>query len=348
MESNGKLAAESPALISRRPKCRQLRGVRIVGTGSYVPDGVISNSYLGQHYGCDPDWIVRRTGILERRHALPHQATSDLCYEAGRACIERAGVDPGDIDLLIIGTYTPDMSFPSTGCIVQERLGLVCPAVDLQAACAGFMYALVTGATYIRAGVSKLALIIGGDTNSRIANPHDQKTFPLFGDAAGAVLLAPDDEEHGILSYSLGADGRGGCILYRPACGSRLPPSADLLSQGLHFLRMDGRAVFRWATHILCDTVSDVLADAGYTINDVDLFIPHQANIRIINAAMDSLKIPRERVFNNLDRYGNTSAASIPLALDEAVRSGLVKRDSLIVMSGFGAGLAWGTALFRW
>jgi 3-oxoacyl-[acyl-carrier-protein] synthase-3 len=348
MESNGKLVAEFTGLTSRRPKCKQLRGVRIVSTGSYVPDGVVTNEYLGQHYGCDPDWIVRRTGILERRHALPHQATSDLCYEAARICLERSGVDPEEVDLLIIGTYTPDMSFPSTGCIVQERLGLVCPAVDLQAACAGFMYALVTGATYIRSGVSRMALIIGGDTNSRIVNPHDQKTFPLFGDAAGAVLLTSDDEDHGILSYSMGSDGRGGCLLYRPACGSRMPPSPDLLFQGLHFLRMDGKAVFRWATSILCDTVADVLADAGFSVPDVDLFIPHQANIRIINAALDTLKIPRERVYNNLERYGNTSAASIPLALDEAVQAGLVKRDSLIILSGFGAGLAWGTALLRW
>jgi 3-oxoacyl-[acyl-carrier-protein] synthase-3 len=347
METNGKVL-EAPAIISRRPKCKQLRGVRVLATGSYVPDGVINNDHLGQHYGCDPEWIIRRTGINERRHALPHQATSDLCYEAARVCIDRAGVDPADIDLLIVGTYTPDMSFPSTGCIVQERLGLVCPAVDLQAACAGFMYALITGSTYIKAGVSKLALVIGGDTNSRIANPHDQKTFPLFGDAAGAVLLTPSDDEHGILSYNLGADGRGGAILSRPACGSRMPPSADVLSQGLQYLRMDGRSVFRWATNILCETVQEVLADSGFTIDDIDLFIPHQANIRIINAALDSLKISRERVYSNLDRYGNTSGASIPLALDEAVQKGRVKRDGLLVMCGFGAGLAWGTVVMRW
>ena len=347
METNGKYL-EPPAIVSRRPPCKQLRGVRVVATGSYVPDGVINNDHLGQHYGCDPEWIVRRTGISERRHALPHQATSDLCFEAARACIDRAGVNPADIDLLIIGTYTPDMSFPSTGCIVQERLGLVCPAVDLQAACAGFMYALITGASYIRAGVSKLALIIGGDTNSRIANPHDQKTFPLFGDAAGAVLLEPAPLDYGILSYNMGADGRGGTILSRPACGSRMPPSADLLSQGLQYLHMDGRSVFRWATSILCDSVNDVLADSGHSIDEVDLFIPHQANIRIINAALDMLRIPRERVFSNLERYGNTSGASIPLALDEAVQAGLVKRDGLIVLSGFGAGLAWGTVIMRW
>lgn len=347
MNTNGKVV-DSPTLISKRPKCKQLRGLRVLATGSYVPDGVITNDHLGQHYGCDPEWIVRRTGISERRHALPHQATSDLCYEAARLCIDRAGVDPSDIDLIMVGTYTPDMSFPSTGCILQERLGLVCPAVDLQAACAGFMYALITASTYVKAGVSKLALVIGGDTNSRIANPHDQKTFPLFGDGAGAVLLEPASNDYGILSYNLGADGRGEKILSRPACGSRMPPSADLLAQGLQYLRMDGRAVFRWAVNILCDTVREVLDDSHYTLDDVDLFIPHQANIRIINAALDMLQIPREKVFSNLDRYGNTSGASIPIALDEAVQAGRIQRDGLLVLSGFGAGLAWGTVVMRW
>ncbi len=341
METNGQL-------ISRRPRCRSLMGVRVVATGSYVPDGLITNNYLGQHFGFDPDWIIKRTGIVERRHALPHQATSDLCYEAARQCIERAEVDRDDIDLVICGTYTPDMSFPSTGCLLQDRLGLTCAAVDVQAACAGFMYALITGAAYVVSGVSKLALIVGGDTNSRIANPKDQKTYPLFGDGSGAVLLTPAPKEYGILSYSLGTDGSGGEMLSRPACGSRLPPSADLLSQGLQYLHMDGRAVFRWAVAILCDTVRDVLEDSRMSLDDVRLFIPHQANVRIINAAMDVLKIPRDRVFCNLHRYGNTSAGSVPIALDEAIRDNRIRRDDLVVLSGFGAGLAWGTALMRW
>jgi 3-oxoacyl-[acyl-carrier-protein] synthase-3 len=335
-------------LISVRPPCRSLLGVRIIATGSYVPDGVITNDYLGQHYGCDPEWIVRRTGILERRHALPHQATSDLCYEAAELCLQRAGIARQEVDLLICGTYTPDMSFPSTACLLQDRLGLHCAAFDLQAACAGFMYALVTGAAYIAAGVSRYALVIGGDTNSRVANPRDQKTFPLFGDGAGAVLLAKAPKEYGILSYSLGSDGRGGDLLSRPACGSRLPPSADLLAQGLQYLYMDGRAVFRWAVNILCDSIRDVLQHSHLTIDDIDVFIPHQANIRIINAALDALHIPREKVFCNLHKYGNTSAGSIPLALDEAVQEGRIRPGSLIVMSGFGAGLAWGTVVMRW
>jgi 3-oxoacyl-[acyl-carrier-protein] synthase-3 len=323
-------------------------GFRVLSTGSYVPDGVVTNNHLGQHYGCDPDWIVRRTGILERRHALPHQATSDLCYEAANQAIERAGVKRSDIDLVVCGTYTPDMSFPSTGCLLQERLGLQCAAMDLQAACAGFMYSFITAASYIVAGSSDLALVIGGDTNSRIANPSDQKTFPLFGDGAGAVIMERSSKDYGILSYSMGSDGRGGDLLSRPACGSRLPPSADLLAQGLQYLYMDGRAVFRWAVSILCDTVRDVLDAADLTTDDVELYIPHQANIRIINAALDVLKIPRDRVFCNLQRYGNTSGASVPLALDEANQEGRLKRDKNLVMSGFGAGLAWGTVVMRW
>jgi 3-oxoacyl-[acyl-carrier-protein] synthase-3 len=240
------------------------------------------------------------------------------------------------------------MSFPSTACLLQDRLGLRCAAFDLQAACAGFMYALVTGAAYIAAGVSRYALVIGGDTNSRVTNPRDQKTFPLFGDGAGAVLLSKAPKEYGILSYSLGSDGRGGDLLSRPACGSRLPPSADLLAQGLQYLYMDGRAVFRWAVNILCDSIRDVLQHSHLTIDDIDVFIPHQANIRIINAALDALHIPREKVFCNLHKYGNTSAGSIPLALDEAVQEGRIRPGSLIVMSGFGAGLAWGTVVMRW
>jgi 3-oxoacyl-[acyl-carrier-protein] synthase III len=196
--------------------------------------------------------------------------------------------------------------------------------------------------------VSDLALIIGGDANSRVVNPNDIKTYPLFGDGAGAVLLARGRPDQGILAYSLGADGSGADLLSRPACGSRLPPTAALLEKGLHFMHMDGRAVFRWAVAILCDTIQDVLKAGAVTAEDVNLYIPHQANTRIINAAIDVLHIPRSRLFNNLEKYGNTSAGSVPLALDEAVTEGRVKDGDLLVLSGFGAGLAWGTALMRW
>lgn len=333
---------------SPRPRCRSLLGVQIIGTGSYVPDSIISNDHLHARLGFDSDWIVKRTGILERRHALPHQATSDLCYEAAKRCIEQAGVKASDIDLCLLATFTPDMSFPSTACLVQDQLKLNCPAVDLQAACAGFMYALITGAAYVASGASDLALIVAGDCNSRILNPNDLKTYPLFGDGAGAVLLTRGRPDQGIISYSLGADGAGGDLLSRPACGSRMPPSAQNIDQGLHYMHMDGRAVFRWAVAILCDTIQDVLTAGGVKASDVELYIPHQANIRIINAAIDVLHIPRSRVFNNLEKYGNTSAGSVPLALDEAMAENRIKPNDLVVLSGFGAGLAWGTALMRW
>lgn len=323
-------------------------GVRVLGSGSYVPDGVVTNDHLHQRLGFDSDWIFKRSGILERRHAQAHQATSDLCHEAAHRCLDQTGVDPRDIDLVLVATFTPDMSFPSTACLVQDRLKLSCAAVDLQAACAGFMYALITGAAYVASGASDLCLVIGGDCNSRILNPDDLKTYPLFGDGAGAVLLGRGRPDQGLLSFSLGADGSGGDLLSRPACGSRLPPAPEHIARGLHFMHMDGRAVFRWAVAILCDTIQDVLKAADLTPGDVSLYIPHQANIRIINAAIDVLHIPRSRVYNNLDRYGNTSAGSVPLALDEALSEGRIKPNDLVVLSGFGAGLAWGTAVMRW
>ena len=328
-------------------------GVRVVGTGKYVPDAVVTNEHLHARLGFDSNWIVKRTGILERRHALPHQATSDLCVEAANDCFAKSGLTAADIDLLVVGTFTPDMSFPSTACLIQDRLGIVGPAIEVEAACAGFMYALITAATYILSGASDRAMVIGGDTNSRVLNPDDIKTYPLFGDGAGAVILErcpPGQSTHdaqGILAYSMGSDGSGGPLLERAACGSRLPVTPELIAAGKHFMVMDGRAVFRWAVDILCDTIQDVLTAAGLTPNDVDLYIPHQANIRIINAAIDVLHIPRTKVFNNLEKYGNTSGGSIPIALDEAYAEGKLKPGMLAVMSGFGAGLAWGTAVMR-
>jgi 3-oxoacyl-[acyl-carrier-protein] synthase-3 len=344
-------AQGSTTLISKRPPCRSLTGVRIAATGGYVPDGVVTNEQLCQHFNCDTDWIVRRTGILERRHALPHQATSDLCYEAAMECLARAeavGHSRHEVDMILVATYTPDNSFPCTACMLQERLGLLCGAMDINVGCTGFVYALITGAAYIVSGAVRKVLVIGGDVNSRSANPNDPKTYPLFGDGGGAVLLVPGDNEHGFLSFMLGADGAGGDLLIRPGCGSRLPPDPDLLAQGLHYLHMDGRNVFRWAVNILCESIRDVLDHAKLKLEDIHLFIPHQANIRIIHAATDVLGINRERVCTNVRWYGNTSAASIPLALHDAVKSGLVQPDKLYVLCGFGAGLAWGTTVLRW
>ncbi len=338
----------TPERMSPRPRCRSLTGFRIVGSGKYVPDAVVSNDHLHARLGFDSEWIVRRTGILERRHALPHQATSDLCVEAANDCFANTGLSGKDCDLLVLGTFTPDMSFPSTACLVQDRLGIVGPAIEVEAACAGFMYALVTAAAYVKAGLSDRALVIGGDTNSRVLNPDDIRTYPLFGDGAGAVIIEKGRPDQGILSYSMGSDGAGGPLLRRDACGSRMPVSPESLAEKKQYMVMDGHAVFKWAVNILTDTIQDVLTDAKLTVDDVALYVAHQANIRIINAAVDALHIPRNRVFNNLEKYGNTSAGSIPIALDEALADNRLKPGELVLMSGFGAGLAWGTAVLRW
>lgn len=331
-----------------RPACRSLTGIRVLGTGSFVPEGVVDNEHLRNRFGCDPEWVVKQTGIRERRHSPPHQATSDLAYEAARRCLADARVDPREVDTLLVATVTPDMSFPSVACLVQNQLKMKCAAVDLGAACAGFMYGLVTGAAYLVSGASDRVLVIGADCVSRIANPRDVKTYPLLGDGAGAVLLARGGPDQGILQYSLGSHGYGATLLRRRGCGSRLAPTPEILEQGLQYLEMDGRGVFNWAAAILMDSIQDVLRAAGREPRDIDLYIPHQANIRIINAAIDVLGIDRDRVFTNIDRYGNTSAASVPLALDEARAEGRVQTGQHIILSGFGAGLVWGTALLRW
>lgn len=343
------VATKSPApgrRLSRRT--RSLLGVQIISCGSYVPDVVVTNEELATRFGFDADWITQRSGILSRRHARPDQATSDLCVEAARKAIRSARVNPADIDLLVVGTFTPDFSFPSTACLIQEKLDLDCAAVDVQAACAGFMYALVTAAQYVASGNSKLALVIGGDCNSRVTNPQDQRTAPLFGDGAGAVLLAQGEPHQGLLCYQLGADGSGGPLLDRKSGGSRRPPNVEDIEQGLHYLHMDGRHVFKWAVNLVTDTIELVLGKTGMSVHDVSLYVLHQANLRIINSAAEQLGVPPEKLFVNLQKYGNTSGGSIPIALDEAFEAGRIHRGDTLLLSGFGAGLTWGTALFRW
>lgn len=333
-------------LISNRT--RSLTGVQIVSCGSYVPDLVISNEQLQEERGFDPDWIQQRTGILSRRYAPGDLATSDMAVEAARRAIDNAGVDPADIDLLIVGTFTPDFTCPSTACLVQDRLGLDCPAVDLQAACSGFMYSLVTGSQFVATGNSKLALIIGADTNSRIVDPKELKVAPLFGDGAGAVLMTQGESTQGLIRYQLGSDGSGGPLLQCTAGGTREENTPDYIAEGNHYLRMDGRNVFKWAVRVVQESIELVLEKEGMTANDVSLFLIHQANIRIVDAAMEKLGIPASKVAVNLDQYGNTSAGSIPICLDEAMQAGKVKPGDVLLMCGFGGGLTWGTSLFRW
>jgi 3-oxoacyl-[acyl-carrier-protein] synthase-3 len=329
------------------PLLHTLMGIEILATGSNAPDNVVRNEDLVQ-LGMDADWIVQRTGIRERRHAPPELATSDLCVAAGHQALERAGLPRNEIDLLVLGTFTPDCQVASTAATVQARLGLNCGAIEISSACAGFVYALVTASQYIATGASKRALVIGADCNSRVVDPSDPKVYPLFGDGAGAVVIGKGAPVQGLAAYTLGTDGSGAEMLYRPMGGSRYPASHAGIDSGLNLLRMDGKGVFKWATRVLCDSIPDVLAQANMQLSDIDLFVLHQANLRIIDAAVEYLAIPRDKVVINIDRYGNTSAGSVPLALDEANLAGRIGRGDRVLLSGYGAGLSWATAILVW
>lgn len=325
-----------------------LLGVQIVSTGSYVPEGIVTNADLNVKYGFDAEWIEQRTGILERRHAPPGMATSHMSVEAAKKAIASAGVSPSDIDLLVVGTFTPDYLCPSAANLIQDQLGLDCPAFDVAAACSGFMYALVTACQYVSTGNAKLALVVGADTNSRIVNPKDYRSYPLFGDGAGAVLVTRGGPHQGLICYQMGSDGSGAALLDRPMGGAMNPFSPIGLEQGEHYLRMDGRSVFKWAVRTVVDSIELVLDQSGLSVHDVELYLLHQANMRIIEAAREQLGISSDRFFNNLQRYGNTSAGSIPLVLDEAMQAGRLRRGDSVLMCGFGAGLTWGTGVYRW
>jgi 3-oxoacyl-[acyl-carrier-protein] synthase-3 len=336
-----------PSSSDRKPPIRQLMGVQVVGTGSFVPDNVVTNADLAR-LGCDADWIIQRTGIRERRHAPPGMSTGDMAVNAAERCLAAAGVSRDEVDLLILATFTPDQLLPATATTVQHRLGLSCGAMDLSAACSGFTYALVTAMQFIATGCSKRALVIGADANSRVVDPDDKKTYPLFGDGAGAVLLAPGSPEQGALAYTLGADGSGSDLLVRPVGGASEPFEKCDPSQRGWFMKMDGKPVFKWAVRLVDDCSRDVVKSAGLELQDIDWWLLHQANTRILDAAVESLGIDRERVVMHLDRYGNTSAGSIPIALDETFRAGNIRRGHHLLLSGFGAGLTWGTIALRW
>jgi 3-oxoacyl-[acyl-carrier-protein] synthase-3 len=333
--------------LSGRGRLGTLTGVQILGTGSYVPEQVVTNEDL-EEYGFDANWIVQRTGIYERRQAPPDQATSDIAYEAAVRCLEVAKVSPAEIDLILVGTMTPDSPMPTTASLIQHRLGCVAPAMELNAACAGFVFAMVTGMQYIRTGCARRVLVVGVDLMTRAVNPADKQTYPLFGDGGGAVVLGAGDREQGLIAYSLGSEGDEGGLLRQPAGGTREPITAEVLATGRHYIHMEGRAVFKWAVRVLIDSTRDVLRHAALTTDDLDLVVFHQANLRIIDAAVDDLNIDRDKLIINLDRYGNTSAGSMPLVLDEARRDGRLRRGDTVLLSGFGGGLAWGTALMKW
>jgi 3-oxoacyl-[acyl-carrier-protein] synthase-3 len=326
---------------------RKLTGVRILGTGSFLPEQVVTNEDLVS-LGSDPQWLVKRTGIHERRHAPAEMATSDMAVAAARHAMEASGVLREEIDLVVLATLSPDQLMPATATLVQDQLGLQCAAMDVSAACAGFTYALVTGMQFVATGCSRRALVIGSDTNSRVLDPTDRTTYPLFGDGAGAVILAPGSQEQGALGYTLGSDGSRADFLYRSMGGSREPfhPSGE--NDGSWFVQMDGRAVFKWAVRLVEDSSREVLQEAELDVPQVDWWVLHQANERIIDAAIEGLGVSPEKVIKHMKHYGNTSAGSIPIALDEMVRAGKVERGQILLMSGYGAGLAWGTLAFRW
>jgi len=322
---------------------------RVTGTGAYLPERRLTNQELERMVETSDRWIVERTGIRERRIAAPEEATSDLAAAAGRQALAASGVAASSVELIIVATATPDMLFPSTACLVQEQLGAKQAfAFDLSAACTGFLYALAVADQYIRAGTYRTILVIGAEVLSRMVDWTDRTTCILFGDGAGAVVLQADRGTRGILSTHMHSDGALWDLIHIPGGGSRRPPSAQTLADRMNFVKMKGSETFRVAVRALEDVAREAVAANGLTPEDLALIIPHQANLRILQAVAERLAVPAEKVIINVDRYGNTSAASIPIALDEAVRDGRVRPDDLLLLEAFGAGLTWGAAVVRW
>ncbi|WP_373229964.1 beta-ketoacyl-ACP synthase III [Cohnella sp.] len=323
--------------------------VGILGTGKYVPERRLTNKELEQMVETNEEWIVSRTGIRERRIAESSQATSDLAYEASIRALEAAGITADQLDLIVVATITPDMFFPSTACILQEKLGAKkAAAFDLSAACSGFIYGLANAAGFIATGMYRYVLVVGAECLSRITDYTDRNTCILFGDGAGAVVLGEVPEGRGFKSFKLGADGAGGDLLRICGGGSRVPSTEQSVTERRHFIEMNGRDVFKFAVRVMGSAAEEALAAAGIDKADIDLLIPHQANIRIIQSALERLDLPEEKAAINLDRYGNMSSASIPVALAEAVEEGRVSEGDRLVLVGFGGGLTWGASVLVW
>ena len=322
--------------------------VSITGIGSNAPQRVMKNDELAGIVDTSDEWIVERTGIRERRVAAPEEALSDLALPAAKDALQQAGLQPSAVDLIIVATVTPDMLFPSTGAILADQLGAKdAAAYDLSAGCTGFVYALVQAHGMVASGLVDHALVVGGDVLSKVVDWEDRSTCVLFGDGAGAVVLerVPDG---GFLGFELGADGSGGPQLYMPAGGSRAPATAETVAARQHYAKMNGREVFKFATRVLVDSAEKVLDECDVPVEEVDVYVPHQANVRIIDHARKKLGIPEERTVVNVDRFGNTSSGSIPLALGDAESDGRLKEGEMVLMTGMGAGLTWGSALIEW
>ncbi|MHB1242440.1 MAG: beta-ketoacyl-ACP synthase III [Gaiellaceae bacterium] len=318
------------------------RRIGITGLGVNVPERVFTNKDLEQFVDTSDEWIVERTGIRERRFAENEQALTDIAAPAAAAALADAGVEPGSIDLIVVATVTPDMMFPTSSALLADSLGMPdAAAYDLLAGCTGFMYALAQAYGMVSSGLSKRALVVGGDVLSKILDWTDRSTLVLFGDGAGAVVVEPV-ESGGFLGFELGADGGGGENLWLPGSGSRHFENADKL------VKMNGREVFKFATRVMVSSAEKVLDECGLTVADVDVYVPHQANRRIIDHAARKLGIPEEKVVVNVDKYGNTSSGSIPLALADAAADGRLREGELVLMTGMGAGLTWGSALIEW
>jgi 3-oxoacyl-[acyl-carrier-protein] synthase-3 len=322
--------------------------VSITGIGANAPERVMKNDELAQIVDTSDEWIVERTGIRERRVAAPEEALSDLARPAAEAALEQAGLQASALDLIVVATVTPDMLFPSTGAILADQLGAKdAAAYDLSAGCTGFVYAIAQAHGMVASGLVDHALVVGGDVLSKIVDWQDRSTCVLFGDGAGAVVLERV-REGGFLGFELGADGSGGPQLYMPAGGSRAPATAETVAGRQHFAKMNGREVFKFATRVLVDSAEKVLNECGVPVEEVDVYVPHQANVRIIDHARKKLGIPEERTVVNVDRFGNTSSGSIPLALGDAEVDGRLKEGEMVLMTGMGAGLTWGSALIEW
>lgn len=322
--------------------------VGIRGTGAYVPETVLTNEQLSKMVDTSDEWIRSRTGIRQRHIAANEQATSDLALVASQRALEAAGMKADELDLIIVGTATPDYPFPSTGCRLQHKLGATkCGAMDVSAACTGFMYAMNTGAAFIASGQAKNVLVIGAEVLSRITDWTDRNSCVLFGDGAGAVILS-ENAPHRFLGGATWSDGKDPDILCVPAGGSVMPASQRTLDERKHFITLRGRDIFRFAVTRMVELVEAAVEAEGVKLSDIGLIIPHQVNARIIESAVDKLGLPQDRIFCNIDRYGNTSTASVPMALDEVVRKGMLKEGDLVVFVAFGGGLTWASATVRW
>lgn len=326
-----------------------MNNTMIMGTGKSLPENILTNADLEKMVETSDDWITTRTGIKERRIADEQTATSDLCIDAAQKALEKAGVSPAQLDCIMVATVTPDMAFPSTACVVQKELeAFNASAFDLEAACTGFLYGMVIAEQFIKIGTYKYILVIGAETLSKIVDWEDRSTCVLFGDGAGAAVLGPTEEDRGLLAYDLGADGTKGELLMQPAGGSRKPASIDTINNKGHCIKMQGNEVFKFAVKVIGDTAEKSLAQINKSAQDIDLFIPHQANHRIISAAINRIGFTWEKTYMNVERYGNMSAASIPVALDEALTDGLISNGELVALVGFGGGLTWGSCILRW